>query len=326
MERIDEQQLFGRLKNHPTTEACSHFLLSQPSLHRNGIYTSLLFDRLHRKMEVVNELHREAVENWNQTFYLLYFRTLGDSRNQQAYLSLARKVSYKTVLRERLVPHAVEAMLFGASGLLDLYRDDDYTLTLRRLFEHLAAKYEITPMHIDEWTLGNIRPANHPVLRLAQAAEFFSQDEFVMNRAMSCRCEEDICRMFCIATSDYWRTHYIPGTRSDEQPKRIGRFKANIIGINLVALLQFAYGSYTGSESLRDNALSLLERLPAESNRYITAWQEMGLSPQNAFESQSLLQLSTQYCTVRRCEECPVGKRLVDKILRSTPGEEEQPL
>ena len=37
-------------------------------------------------MRMVDALREEASENWNQTFYLLYFRTLGDRRNQEAYL------------------------------------------------------------------------------------------------------------------------------------------------------------------------------------------------------------------------------------------------
>ena len=244
-------------------------------------------------------------------FYLLYFRTLGDRQNQEAYLSLARRVPYRTVLRERLAPRAVEAMLFGASGLLELYRHDEYTLDLRREFEHLSAKYDIEPMDASAWELGNIRPANHPVLRLAQAAQFFTQDEFVMARTMACRTEGDIRTLFCIEASPYWRTHHVPGAASDESPKRLGAFKAHIIGINLVAVLQFAYGSSTGDERLRDSALSLLERLPAEDNRFMRAWRQAGVPIRNAFESQALLQLATEYCAAKRCAECPAGRRIL---------------
>ena len=184
----------------------------------------------------------------------------------------------------------------------------------RRSFEYLAAKYGIEATDASEWALTEIRPANHPVLRLAQAAEFFAQDEFIMERAMACRTEEDVRRLFCIEAPSYWRTHHVPGAESDESPKRIGAFKANIIGINLVAVLQFAYGSYTGSERLRDSALTLLERLPAEDNRYMRAWQAAGVRPRNAFESQALLQLATEYCAARRCAECPVGRRIAKSL------------
>ncbi len=220
----------------------------------------------------------------------------------------------QVVLRERLAPRAVEAMFFGASGLLTLYPHDAYTLDLARDFEYLAAKYDIEPLDAGVWELDEIRPANHPVLRLAQAAEFFIQDEFVMERAMSCRTEEDIRRLFCIEASAYWRTHHIPGIASDEHPKRLGAFKANIIGINLVSVLQFAYGSVTGRETLRDSALTLLERLPAEDNRYMRNWRNTGVSIRNAFESQALLQLATEYCPAKRCTECPVGRRILQSI------------
>ena len=302
--------MLNRLQAGAGTYACGGYLAGLGSLQRSEICTALLFSRLERKMRMVDALREEASENWNQTFYLLYFRTLGDRRN----LSLARRVPYKVVLRERLAPRAVEAMFFGASGLLTLYPHDAYTLDLARDFEYLAAKYDIEPLDAGVWELDEIRPANHPVLRLAQAAEFFIQDEFVMERAMSCRTEEDIRRLFCIEASDYWRTHHIPGIASDEHPKRLGAFKANIIGINLVSVLQFAYGSVTGRETLRDSALTLLERLPAEDNRYMRNWRNTGVMIRNAFESQALLQLATEYCPAKRCTECPVGRRILQSI------------
>ena len=302
-----------RLRDGSATYACGGYLAALDDLQRSEIYTALIFDRLKRKMEMVDRLRIEADDNWNQTFYLLYFRTLGDRQNQQAYLELARRVPYKAVLRERLAPLAVEAMLFGASGLLELYGDDEHTLALRDRFGHLAAKYAIRPMNASEWVLAEIRPANHPVLRIAQAAEFFTLDEFVMGRTMGCRNEESVRELFCIEASPYWRTHHVPGAAGDEMPKRIGAFKANIIGINLVAVLQFAYAACTENEALRDNALSLLERLHAEDNRYTRAWQAHGVRIRSAFDSQALLQLATEFCARGRCAECPVGRRILRK-------------
>ena len=201
-----EARTIERLRAGAGTYACGGYLAALDGLQRTEICTALIFDRLQRKMRTVETLHGEADGNWNQTFYLLYFRTLGDRQNQEAFLRLARKVPYKIVLRERLAPHAVEAMLLGASGLLELYRGDAYTLDLRRSFKYLAAKYGIEATDASEWALTEIRPANHPVLRLAQAAEFFAQDEFIMERAMACRTEEDVRRLFCIEAPSYWRT------------------------------------------------------------------------------------------------------------------------
>lgn len=287
---------------------CAPLLAELDPVLRVNLFNKLFFARLEHKMGIVDRLRKLANDNWNQTFYLLYFRTLGDSSNQVAYLTLAETVRYGQLLWERQKPHVVEAMLLGASGLLALYPQDDYTRMLQREFDNCAQKYGFRAMQLGDWTFGRMRPANHPVLRLAQAAEFFSQDEFVLNRTLQCRSEKDVRELFCIEAPEYWRTHYLPGVASDESPKRIGVFKANIIGINLVAVLQYAYGCYMGKDELRDNALALLESLEPERNQFMKRWEALGeLVPVNAFESQALLQLTKNYCIPKLCAQCPVG-------------------
>lgn len=328
------EEALERLQAGARSHACGSFLAGLQPLPRHEIYTALAFDRLERKMRMVRTLHADANENWNQTFYLLYFRTLSDLDNRGAYLRLAQRVPYKTVLRERQTPHAVEAMLLGASGLLDGCAPDEYLRSLRRTFDHLSAKYTIEAMRAEEWKLDGLRPANHPLLRLAQAAAFFVQDEFVMARTVACRTESDIRKLFCIEAPEYWQAR-VAGPAEHESPRRIGAFKAHMIGINLVAILQFAYGSYTGKETLRDNALTLLERLPAEENRYMLAWKNRGLEPRSAFETQALLQLATEYCmpganerprrkaepAAPRCADCPVGRRILQLVKKAAEQE-----
>lgn len=318
-----EKQVLERLQQDDTKEACANYLAGADPLRRHEILTALAFDRFRYKMELVDTLRESCSGDWNQTFYRLYFRTLGDSTNQDAYLTLAERVPYKIVLRERTTPHAVEAMLLGVSGLLALYERDTYILDLLRSFEHLAAKYTLEPMEAAAWNLTDIRPANHPLLRIVQAARFFIQDEFIMNRTMECRTPKEVQRLFGVEAPDYWNTHYTPNAEREWYPKRIGKFKSDIIGINLVAVLQFAYGSYTDHEQLRENALKLLELIEPENNRFTRAWRDAGVpAPANAFESQALLQLAKVYCANDRCSDCPVGRRILDKVRRMQPTEE----
>lgn len=318
-----ENSVLARLQQDDTKETCANYLAGVDPLRRHEILTTLAFDRLRYKMTLVDELRESCSGDWNQTFYRLYFRTLGDSTNQEAYLTLAERVPYKIVLRERTTPHAVEAMLLGVSGLLTLYERDTYILDLLRSFEHLAAKYDLKPMETAVWNLTDIRPANHPLLRIVQAARFFVQDEFIMNRTMECRNPKEIRQLFGVEAPDYWNTHYTPAAACEWHPKRIGKFKSDIIGINLVAVLQFAYGSYMDNEQLRENALKLLESIEPENNRFTRAWRDAGVpAPTNAFESQALLQLAKNYCTDGRCAECPVGRRILDKVRRMEPAAE----
>jgi hypothetical protein len=102
----------------------------------------------------------------------MLLRTIGGMDNKEAFTELAHRVPYAAILRERQVPQNVEAMLIGASGLLEIYPHDIYILDLKRNFEYLATKYSITPMRASEWKLTKILPNNHPILRLSQVATF----------------------------------------------------------------------------------------------------------------------------------------------------------
>ncbi|WP_416990507.1 DUF2851 family protein [Alistipes communis] len=311
-----------RLLAGAATYACGGYIARLDALHRNDLYTRLAYDRLERKYDVVRELFAESDSNWNQTFYVLLFRTIGDVTNRDAFLTLARRVSYRMVLRERASLHAVEAMLIGASGLLDNYRDDAYTRSLKQDFDYFSRKYEIAPMTGAEWNLRDIRPANHPLLRIAQLAAFLASNDFLIDRLVECRTAEEVRRLFSAEASDYWYTHYIPATPTRELPKRIGRMKSDLLGINLVSLIQYAYGAYNGNERLRERAFALLEAIPAEENRFMRRWRLYDLHPANAFQSQALLQLATEYCDRRRCAECPVGRRRLAALRQSVPADE----
>lgn len=309
-----ERRALNRLKAGAAEYACGGFLNRTDTLHRTDIYTSLLYDRLQRKYNTVNEIYSSSGENWNQTLYVMLFRTLGDLGNREQYMAIAQRVPYKAVLRERGESLNIEAMLFGTSGLLYNYHDDEYTLNLKRNFEYLSRKYNITPLNPCDWNITRINPMNHPILRLAQLSAFLAQNNFVFDRMVDCRTEADVFALFGVEASTYWSSHFIPSQSSCEQPKRVGRSKSNILAINLVAILQYAYGIYTQSEALRERALTLLDVIPAEDNRYIRRWRNYGLQPKSAFETQALLQLATEYCDKTRCEECAVGRRAMQNF------------
>jgi hypothetical protein len=107
----------------------------------------------------------------------------------------------------------------------------------------------------------------------------------------------------------------------------MGRTKTDLLAINLVAQMQFAYSAYTENEKLRSRALSLLEDLPAEKNSIIAQWNSYGPLARTAFDSQALLQLSFEYCRDRKCENCPVGKRILNScsqnLANDVPDDEE---
>lgn len=312
-----KEKLIERLQAGASTVACGAYIASLDALHRAEIYNTLGYERLTRKNNDINRLYEECGNDWPQTTYMMLLRTLGTPENKTAFTTLARTVPYAAILRERLVQQNIEAMLVGASGLLDMYPHDEYILALRRNFEYLAAKYGIAPMRASEWRITNIRPNNFPILRMSQIASFLASTRDVMDRLFACRTGRDVYELFSAEASPYWLKHYIPGKESPALTKRIGHMKCNLLAINLVSQMQFAYGSYIERESLRTSALSLLENTEAEDNSIIKPWSQYGAKPQTAFDSQALLQLSNEYCRHRRCDACPVGRRIIQRAMQA---------
>ena len=149
-----------------------------------------------------------------------------------------------------------------------------------------------------------------PLLRIAQLAAFFAQDEPVMDRAIECRTAEEVRRLFRPKLPTTGTPTTSPATPSGrELPKRIGRIKSDLLGINLVAVIQCTPTvPYNGNERLRDRASTLLERHSGRGEPLHAPLASLRPASGNAFESQALLQLATEYCDRRRCAECPVGR------------------
>ena len=112
-------------------------------------------------------------------------------------------------------------------------------------------------------------------------------------------------------TSDYWLDNFSVANSRSVMNYRMGHLKSDLLGINLIAPMMFAYSTYTQNEAALNNAIHLQESIVAENNKYTKPWSMAGFEMRNAFESQALIQLSKEYCSRLRCEECPLSQQLL---------------
>lgn len=309
------ERMIHKLEAGSVTLDCSGYLAGVDPFVRTHIYTTLLYERLKRKNDYIIDLYRNEGQYWDEVFFIMMFRYLGAPANSAAFEKLARMVSYSRVTRYKHQPSSLEAMLLGMSGLLDLYPNDKYTHDLRLEFQYLSEKYSFKQkMSAGEWNMSKNYPYNNPVLRISQAISIISGPDFGIEAALKCRTSEDAERLFSYEASEYWSTHFVPGVESPEVVKRIGKGKSDILAINVIAPLQFSYGSYINSDRLRDRALNLLDSIAAESNSKVGRWKRCGLIPRSAFETQVLIQLGDEYCNKQRCRECPVGRQITKTL------------
>jgi hypothetical protein len=70
-----------------------------------------------------------------------------------------------------------------------------------------------------------------------------------------------------------------------------------------------------GQPELVEEALTLLEQLPAERNHLTAPYEALAFDHRTAADSQGLLGLHYGYCQPRHCLQCAVGSRILQHNL-----------
>lgn len=161
------------------------------------------------------------------------------------------------------------------------------------------------------WKFLRLRPSNFPTLRMAQLAALMCKEVKLLSQILEAKDVKSIHRFFEVAVTEYWKVHYQFDKPSKKTDHHLGAAMKDILLINAVAPVLFAYGKYKGNEDYCERAVQLLESCKPESNAIITGWKKLDMKPANAFESQYLLQLKGEYCDKFRCLDCAIGHKVL---------------
>ena len=138
-----------------------------------------------------------------------------------------------------------------------------------------------------------------------------ARKEFLFSNLINCTDVTEIQRILSAEASEYWAPHSLPSVRSSRCVKRFGQMILDVLTINLVVPMMFAYGKDHADDAMQERAVEILEQIAPEKNTYTVPWSERGIRPDNAFFSQALIQLSKEYCEKKRCATCNIGKMLL---------------
>ncbi len=299
---------------------CGDHICGLPDVKMVRMFFRLFAERTERKYrEAINPTLGESKGDWNYAMYLSLFRAMGGSAYKAPYEQLARRVSYTAVAHEKASPKMVEAMLLGASGLLDGLQEDDYVVVLKRDFDHARRKYGIEPMKPAVWSPeGSYRgyPFGYPIYRISLLSAYLSSHEFILDALLRCRKPADVYALFRSEAPEYWSRRF-SSPRMGEYPRRMSYEQMDRMGINFVVPMLFAYGEVTGDDNYKQAAQELIDAIPAEENKIIKLWRSRGVQAQNACDTQALLELNNEYCARIRCAACPAGRTILKKLFEN---------
>lgn len=314
MKRDDD--LIRLLQAGAKSRRCGIYLYHMNPLSLQFLYNDLETERLTAKYARMSAQHDAEHMSWDQIAYINIIQYIGDMRNRGNYNELSHRVGYETIRREYEHLESIEALLIGAAGLFGtLPRDSDS----RRFIaegEYLLHKHKITPLKASQWSKSGVTNRKTPIIRLAQMARIIYDNEHLLSRAINCRSRNDVFNLCNVSASSYISKYFGDTTR------HIGAMTSDIVGINAIVPLQYAYGHYSGDDELISLASNLNESLPAERNTIVKDWQYHGVAPVSAYETQALNELSTSYCNKGRCRECIVYRHMIsnENELESVPN------
>ena len=266
----------------------------------------LFFERLERKANFIEDLLNKTRQDWEAVLFYMLARNFGLNTNGEVFFQVAASIPFAAIRKESDEVQNIEALLFGVAGLLNEHKEDHYFHTLKSRFSYLSQKYKIDKNISGTVEFFKHRPDNFPTIRLSQLAGLYVLRRQLFTDITNALKVADIYSIFEVAVSDYWKIHYQFDRESPKKAKALSKSFIDLIIINTIIPVKFAYARSIGKE-ISEDLIYLLQNVAAENNSVIKKFSDFGILSRNAFDSQSLIQLKSDYCLKNRCMECAIG-------------------
>jgi hypothetical protein len=308
---------YEELLNEDKYPPCYKIVADLSQLMVHSWMSALQTERLENKTKAILSRVEQCDGSWEWAYFVTLARNYGFGINGDAFETWALGIPLHDVDHHRDDIFQVEAIFMGQAGLLNVdtmpqkYRDrviaDSYFERLSKEYVYLQHKFNLSPMDIHLWRFLRLRPQNFPHIRISQLANLYFSRRAGLSNLIECSSLKAVQELLSTHVTPYWQTHYSFGSESEKNEKHLSKLSLNLLIINTVIPILFAYGRHKNDESLCDRAFDFLEQLKAESNHIVRMWRECGLTVTTAGDSQALIQLKKEYCDRKDCLRCRIG-------------------
>lgn len=307
----DVLKKYEYLMQAKTEIPCASQLQSVRDITRESLLSRMLAERWEEKQSVWVDLLEKSAGDWRNVLYWRMAANFGFKVNADVFLALAQSIPHNVFAKGNSLLQT-EAILFGQAGMLDYNFADDYPNQLKQEYAYLRQKFKLNPLRSHRWKFLRLRPANFPTIRIAQFAALVHQSFHLFSQIVETHSVKEILPLLEVTASEYWDNHYRFDEETDVKSKKhLGKLSVYNIIINTIAPIQFLYAQAHGTAKDQEQALQLLDTIPAEKNNITSLWQDYEWKAANAGHSQAMIQLYNNYCTKKRCLECAIGLSLI---------------
>ena len=279
--------------------------------------SALQTERLEQKTKAIAQRAEACDGSWEAAFFVTLARNYGFGINGDAFEQWAMCLPLQAIAHHRDNLFQVEAMFLGQAGLLNLdaisacHRDevlaDGYFSKLQHEYLYLKHKFGLNPIDHHLWRFLRLRPQNFPHIRIVQLARLYATGQISLSHVLDCQTVKEAMKCLKSCVTLYWQTHYSFGVASEVSEKQLSTASLQLLVINTVIPMLFAYGRHICKESLCERAFDFLEQLRPENNHIVRMWRDCSLEVAHAGDSQALIQLKNEYCDRKNCLRCRIG-------------------
>jgi len=312
---ISQKQLenYRSLMYNSLAIPCQGVVANVPPIVISNMIDRAMVERLQQKSDFILDAVKNQNGDWNTVFYHSLAENFGFKANGANMLAVAKSIDLTILAKQKEDLLMLEALFFGQAGLLNPKPIDDYEYNLLIQYQFSKHKFSLPQAALVPWKFVKTRPANFPTLRLAQLAMLVHKSSHLFSKILECKKVTDVLKLLNIKNSSYWQSHFKFGVESKTNKiQNLGVASQHLIVINTIVPFLFAYGKFTENQNLLDNAISMLASLPAEKNRIVKSYEQIGFGINNATDSQGVIGLSKYFCLQKRCLDCQIGKTIID--------------
>ena len=264
---------------------CAEQLLHDPRLLTEGWRKTLLCKRLECKRASITRLLEITKGSWEHALYISLARNFGFHTNSVPFEELAINTPLSCLQKHRNSLFQLTALLLGQAGLVQ-------EPELQKEYDFLRVKFGLTPLEGSIWKHARLRPQNSPELRIRQFAQLMHQSENLLSKILDTDDLKELEVLFAVP--------------------QMGKSSVDILLINTVIPYKYAYALHQNNPVKAEQALRLMEKIPAENNTIVRQWRGLGQEVKNAADTQALLHLYQNYCQHHECINCEVGYKIFE--------------
>lgn len=303
---------YADLMNKRNFIPCENSLQKVDPIFLNKCKERMLIERLQFKAKNISSIVMQSKADWDEVSWLVLARCFGGKINGDDFEKIACSIPYKILLKNNHSLKSIESIIFGQSGLLAKDWKDSYPMELKQEYLYFMKKYKLKNPKVNLKFL-RMRPPDFPTIKLALLSEFVFQNGRLFSSVYKIVENKIQKKDLLITASEYWHHHYCFDDRSVTKIKSLGKSSVQNIIINYHSIILYSFGYFNNDVVMMNKAIELLTQLKAEENAVIKGFRKLKMSIDNAFDSQSVLQLYNNYCLPKNCLSCTIGFALLKK-------------